>query len=164
MHAMRRHLVLLIVPALFLLDRYTKVLIVDRLEYHATIPVTGFFSIVHARNYGGAFSLLADFGGARYIFTLLPIVVIAVLLFVLIRYRLTPLKRTALTLILAGAVGNIYDRLLYGYVVDFLDFFYGTLHWPAFNVADIAISTGVGLWLLAEFREPDRKKCTAEGS
>lgn len=163
MQAMRRHLVLLIVPVLFLLDRYTKLVITDGLEYHTVIPVTGFLSIVHARNYGGAFSFLADFGGARYVFTLFPLIVIVALAFVLARYNLAPWKRTGLTLILAGAVGNIYDRILYGYVVDFLDFHYGNLHWPAFNVADMAITTGAGLWLFAEFRESFRKKCAPQG-
>jgi signal peptidase II len=67
-------------------------------------------------------------------------------------------KMFALTLILSGAVGNVYERIFYGYVTDFLDFHYQNLHWPAFNVADIAISTGIGLWLFVELREMIRAR------
>jgi signal peptidase II len=150
---MRRYLVFLIIPAIFLLDRWTKLLVVEYIPYRDGISVTPFFNIVHARNYGGAFSILAQFEAARHIFTVLPLLIAAVILYMLIRYRFSLSKNFSLTCIFAGALGNLYDRIRLGYVVDFLDVYYGTYHWPAFNVADTSISVGVGLWLLAELLE-----------
>jgi signal peptidase II len=147
---MRRYLVLTIIPAVFVLDQWTKLLILEKIPYLGGIDVTAFFSVVHVRNLGGAFGFLSRHGFAKYIFTILPFCVMAVLVFILLRYRLSLPKRFALALILSGAIGNMYDRLVYGYVVDFLDFFYGRYHWPAFNVADIAVSTGICLWLFVE--------------
>jgi len=147
---MRRYLVLLIVPAIFLLDRWTKVLIIDNLAYLQSVDFTSYFSLVHARNYGGAFGFLAQHGLAKYIFTLLPLAIIGVLVYVILAYPMPAMKTIALTCILSGAIGNVYDRLVHGYVTDFLDFYYMSHHWPAFNVADISVSVGIGLWLLSE--------------
>jgi signal peptidase II len=155
---MRRYLVFLIVPCIFLLDRWTKILIIERLAYLESIDLTPFFSLVHARNFGGAFGLLAGYGFAKYIFLFLPLLIIAVLIYVMLAYRFSIGKRFALALILSGAMGNIYDRLFLGYVTDFLDVYYKNWHWPAFNVADISISTGIGLWLFTELREIIRAK------
>ncbi len=71
----------------------------------------------------------------------------------MLAYRVSLGKMFALALILSGAVGNVYERIFYGYVTDFLDFYFHSWHWPAFNIADISISTGIGLWLFIEFRE-----------
>jgi signal peptidase II len=150
MQEMRRHLVFLIVPAIFLLDRWTKVLIADHIPYLRGIEVGPFISIVHARNLGGAFSFLASHESARYVFTVLPLLIVGALVYVLIAYKFAFAKTVSLALILAGAAGNIYDRLSYGYVIDFLDVHYGIYHWPAFNVADISISTGICLWIFVE--------------
>ncbi len=147
---MRRYLVLLIVPCIFALDRWTKVLVIDKLAYLDSIDFTSYFSLVHARNYGGAFGVFAEYGFAKHIFTFLPLLIIAILVYVLFAYRLSTAKMFSLSCILAGAIGNMYDRIFHGYVTDFLDFYLGQHHWPAFNVADIAISTGIGLWLLVE--------------
>jgi signal peptidase II len=150
---MRRYLVFLIVPCIFLLDRWTKILVIDRLAYLESIDLTPFFSLVHARNFGGAFGLLSEYGFAKHIFMFFPLLIIALLIYVMLAYRFSVGKRFALALILSGAMGNIYDRLFCGYVTDFLDFYYKNWHWPAFNVADISISTGIGLWLFVELRE-----------
>ena len=83
----------------------------------------------------------------------LPLLIIAVLIYMMIAYRVSIGKMFALALILSGAVGNVYERIFLGYVTDFLDFYYQSWHWPAFNVADISISTGIGLWLFVELRE-----------
>jgi signal peptidase II len=147
---MQRYLVLLVVPFIFALDRWTKTLIEGGLAYLEMIPVTSFFSIVHARNTGGVFGFLAGHSLARAVFTVLPIIIMAGLIYVLLRYRISLSKRMALACILGGAFGNMYDRIFYGYVTDFLDFFYGGYHWPAFNVADIAITTGISLWLFSD--------------
>ncbi|OPY78119.1 MAG: Lipoprotein signal peptidase [Syntrophorhabdus sp. PtaU1.Bin058] len=147
---MRRYLIFLIVPLVFVLDRWTKLLIMERLNPGGSIHVTSFFSIVYAENYGGVFGLLSRYEFAKAAFTYLPLLIITVLVIVLVVSRMGFAKRFALTSILAGAVGNLYDRVLYGSVVDFLDFYYGTYHWPAFNVADISISFGICLWLFLE--------------
>jgi len=147
---MRRHLIFLIVPFVFVLDRWTKLLIVEHLSPGGSIHVTSFFSIVYVENYGGVFGLLSQYEFAKTVFTCLPLLIIAILIVVLIVSKMAFSKQLALTSILAGAVGNIYDRVLYGSVVDFLDFYYNTHHWPAFNVADISISFGICLWLFLE--------------
>jgi signal peptidase II len=147
---MRKYAVFSVVPLVFFLDRLTKVLIINNLGLHEGIDVTSFFSIVHARNFGGVFGFLHGHQYAQYIFTFLPILIACVLAYVIIVYKFSLAKRFALALILAGAVGNIYDRIAYGNVVDFLDFYYKSYHWPAFNVADISISVGIGLWLYLE--------------
>jgi signal peptidase II len=147
---MRKYAVLAIVPLVFFLDRLTKILIIRNLGLHDGIDVTSFFSIVHARNLGGVFGFLHGHQYAQYIFTFLPILIACILTYVILVYTFPFAKRLALAFILAGAVGNIYDRIAYGNVVDFLDFYYKTYHWPAFNVADISISVGIGLWLYLE--------------
>lgn len=158
---MRRYLIFLIVPVVFILDRWTKLLIMEHLRPGGSTHVTSFFSIVYVENYGGVFGLLSRYEFARTIFTYLPLLIVTILIVVLIVYRIAFAKRLALVSILAGAVGNIYDRVLYGSVVDFLDFYYGVHHWPAFNVADIAITFGICLWL---FLELFHTKKTAHGS
>jgi signal peptidase II len=147
---MRKYTVLSVIPLVFFLDRLTKVLIIKNLGLHEGIDITSFFSIVHARNFGGVFGFLHGHRYAQYIFTFLPLLIACVLAYVIIIYNFSFAKRFALLFILAGAVGNIYDRIAYGNVVDFLDFYYKTYHWPAFNVADISICVGIGLWLYME--------------
>jgi len=147
---MRKYAVLSIVPLVFFLDRLTKVLVIKNLGMFESISITSFFSLVHARNVGGVFGLLNRHQCAQYIFTFLPILIAAVLIYVILAYTFSFAKKLSLTFILAGALGNIYDRIAYGNVVDFLDFSYKTYHWPAFNVADISISFGIGLWLYVE--------------
>jgi signal peptidase II len=148
---MRRYSVLALVPVIFVLDRITKYWIMQNLPIMGEININSFFSIVHVRNFGGVFGILHQSGYAKYIFILVPVLVAAALVFIIFKYTMSSLKMLALTLVLSGALGNIYDRVFYGSVVDFLDFFYGTYHWPAFNVADIAVSIGIGLIILLEF-------------
>lgn len=142
---------LLLAAALFAVDRWTKVAITQAFElYEARTIIPGFFDLVHARNTGIAFSLFADSGPlVREWF--LPALTIGALVFVLAlfwRHDGGLRGQAALSLILAGAAGNLYDRLLYGYVTDFLDFYVGSYHWPAFNVADSCITVGALLLLL----------------
>lgn len=159
---MRRYLVFLIVPFIFFLDRWTKLLIVQNLAFAHHIDVSSFFSIVHARNYGGAFSFLSQHPYAKYIFTFFPLLIIGGLVFVIITYKMQFSKVLSLTCILSGAIGNMYDRISCGYVVDFLDVYYKDYHWPAFNVADISISFGICLWVYVELIASRKKK--AHGS
>ena len=117
--------------------------------------VEGFFNLVHVRNPGIAFSLFAD-AAPWFRDGVLPafsVAAIAVILVLFRRFQDMPgASRIALALILSGAAGNLYDRLQQGYVTDFLDFFVGSYHWPAFNVADSAITLGAALLLLESFR------------
>ncbi|MBP1731301.1 MAG: lipoprotein signal peptidase [Deltaproteobacteria bacterium] len=151
---MQRYAHLLIIPVVFFGDRWTKILIVEHMQYLSSIEVTSFLSIVHARNYGGAFGFLSQHGASTIIFLVFPIVIIAGLIYYLLRYRHPLLVNIALACILAGALGNIYDRLLYGYVTDFIDVYYGKYHWPAFNVADASITCGIGLWMFTQLLGP----------
>lgn len=136
----------LVLVAVFLLDQATKAWIIGMLPVHGGFPVIdGFFNIVHVRNPGAAFGFLA---GAppqvRYVFFLAVSAAAIILILQYVR-SLRPGQEgvlLSLALILAGAVGNLVDRLRFGEVVDFLDFYVGPYHWPAFNVADSAITTG----------------------
>lgn len=138
-----------------LLDQLTKAMVTDNLvAYRDVIPLTGFFNLVHVHNTGAAFSLFADQGGwQRAFFVVLASVAAGVILYLLRKTRGQPLFNAALALILGGAVGNLIDRVLYGHVIDFLDFYVGTWHWPAFNVADSAITVGAALLIWDSFRK-----------
>ena len=133
-------------------DRVSKAAIATSMPHGASETVVdGFFNLVHVRNTGIAFSLFSD-SAPWFRDLLLPgisLVAITVILAMLYRQEnLSPTSRIALVLILAGAAGNLYDRLLYGYVTDFLDVYVGTYHWPAFNVADSAITIGAVMLFL----------------
>ena len=141
---------LLIVLLIVALDRLTKILVIKDLAYLTSIDIAPSLSIVHARNYGGAFGFLAQRGDAAYIFLVLPIIIIAGLIYYLLRYQHTETVKFSLTCILAGALGNMYDRLRYGYVTDFIDLYYKQYRWPAFNIADMSITFGIGLWIFAQ--------------
>lgn len=137
------------------LDQITKLAIMDSLTaYQDVVALTGFFNLVHVHNTGAAFSLFADQPGwQRGFFVVLALVAAGVILYLLRRTRGQPLFCAALALILGGAVGNLIDRVLYGHVIDFLDFYLGTWHWPAFNVADSAITLGAALLIWDSFRK-----------
>jgi len=143
-----------LVPAalIFALDRWTKMWVESEIPlYSSETVIPGFFNLVHARNTGIAFSLFADSAewvreGALPIISAIAVIGLLAYLFRTSsgNWRL----HLALTLVLAGAAGNLYDRAMYGYVTDFLDFYVGGWHWPAFNVADSAITVGAGVLLL----------------
>ncbi|MGR9100029.1 MAG: signal peptidase II, partial [Gammaproteobacteria bacterium] len=118
-----------------------------------SIAVLPYFNLTYVHNTGAAFSFLSDAGGwQRWFFAGLAVVISAVLGVWLDRLKKSEiLLAVSLSLVLGGAIGNLIDRLVYGYVIDFLDFYYKSWHWPAFNVADSAISLGVALMLLESF-------------
>jgi len=152
------------------LDQITKILANTRLEAYQPVPVLPLFNLTLMYNEGAAFSFLGDAGGwQRWLFTLLAIG-ISIFIVIWLR-RLSPAKRweaAGLSLVLGGAIGNVIDRLWHGHVIDFLDFYYraesclplfvrigrngGECHWPAFNLADSAITVGVVLLLLDTLR------------
>jgi signal peptidase II len=136
-----------------ILDQLTKLAVLGNLApYQDVIPVTGFFNLVHVHNPGAAFSLLADQPGwQRGFFTAVALIASAVILW-LLRKPGERIFHIALALILGGAIGNVIDRILYGHVIDFLDFYVGTWHWPAFNVADSGITIGAALLIYDAFK------------
>ncbi len=131
------------------LDQATKLWAAAALDYAVPVVVLPFFNLTLVHNTGAAFSFLADAGGwQRLFFVVLSGVVSTVLVVWIWRLpRTARLLGIALALVLGGAVGNLVDRVAYGYVIDFLDFHAAGWHWPAFNVADSAISCGVVLLL-----------------
>lgn len=135
------------------LDQISKHWVVASFELYERLAVLPFFNLVLAYNSGAAFSFLADAGGwQRWFFTLVAIVASVVIVVWLARLKpVETLQAVALALILGGALGNVYDRIVLGHVVDFLDFHWQGYHFPAFNVADIAISVGAGLIILDMF-------------
>jgi signal peptidase II len=147
---MQRYAHLLIIPPVFFLDRWTKLLVVDGLPFGGSMSVFSWLSIVYWKNTGGLFGLMSGGSAGHYIFLFVPFVIVAGLASYLLFFRPPFWSRLALTFVLSGALGNMYDRILHGYVVDFIDVAYGTLHWPAFNVADMSITFGMGLWLYAQ--------------
>ena len=135
--------------AVFVIDLLTKIYFESTYYLGESRPVTSFFNLVLAHNYGAAFSFLADSGGwQRYFFAAIAIVAVVVCLKLMISHAREKLFCLALAPILGGAIGNLFDRIIYGYVIDFLDFYYGYWHWPAFNVADMAIVGGAGLLII----------------
>ncbi len=133
-----------------LVDQCTKLLADAMLTLHQQVAVVPFIALYKAYNPGAAFSFLSDASGwQRWFFVVLAVIVIGVLLVWLRRLSARETGTSlALALILGGAAGNLIDRLVYGYVIDFIDVYYGSWHWPAFNVADAAISVGAFLLLL----------------
>lgn len=136
---------------IILADQFTKTLILGYYKLGDSTPVTSFFNVVRVHNTGAAFSFLAGAGGwQRWFFTGVGAVATIFILWMLRSHHAQKLFSFALACILGGAIGNVVDRLLHGYVVDFLDFYYGTWHFPAFNVADAAITIGAVCLILDE--------------
>lgn len=137
------------------LDLYTKHLVLQSFGYGEHLPITRFFDLVRYHNEGAAFSFLAGAGGwQRMFFSAIAIIASVVIIYLLRKHKTEKLFCFALALVLGGALGNLYDRLTLGYVVDFLFFHYHQWYWPAFNVADSAISCGIVLLLWDSFKKP----------
>jgi signal peptidase II len=133
-----------------LLDFLTKSLIEAKVRLYESISVLSFLNIVHVRNKGAAFSLFTSLGNGFFVgISLLAIFAILVYIAKLPK----GMELTALSLILGGAAGNLIDRIRIGEVVDFIDVFVGSWHWPAFNVADSALTVGIALFILANIRQ-----------
>ena len=135
------------------LDLYTKHLIQKALDYGEQLTITNFFDLVRYHNEGAAFSFLADAGGwQKWFFSGVSMVAVVVITYLIKKHKNQKIFCAGLALVLGGAIGNLYDRLTLGYVVDFLSFHVNGLFWPAFNVADSAICVGVALLLLDNFK------------
>ena len=156
LQATPRYLVLVTISLTIIgLDQITKLLIHHSMRLHESIPVVqGFFAITYIRNPGAAFGFLAELAD-QFRFYFFVTVSIAALIFLGIFFYRTPredlLSQIGISLVIGGAFGNLIDRLRLGEVIDFLDFFVGSYHWPAFNVADSAISIGLAILILQLF-------------
>ncbi|CAN4275163.1 LspA Lipoprotein signal peptidase [Methylophilaceae bacterium] len=139
----------------FGLDLYTKHLIQNAFEYAEHLKITSFFDLVRYHNEGAAFSFLSNAGGwQRWFFSGISMIAILVITYLIKKHQSQKLFCLGLALLLGGAIGNLYDRLTLGYVVDFLSFHVNDWFWPAFNVADSAICVGVALLLIDSFKKP----------
>ncbi|MDR1166623.1 MAG: signal peptidase II [Deltaproteobacteria bacterium] len=136
------------------LDLASKTLVLRHFSYLETLEITGFFNLTLVGNQGAAFSFLSGTGAYQGLkMTLLALVALLPIVYFFRQAREEDkLALGSLALIVGGAVGNIHDRLRYGAVVDFLDFHFRDAHWPAFNVADVAICVGVALLLVASLK------------
>ncbi len=129
-----------------LLDQGSKYWVEAVFQRGERLPITDFFNLVLVYNPGAAFSFLSDAAGwQRYVLIAVSLIAVILIVALLAGQSAQGLFRIALTLILGGALGNLWDRVAVGEVVDFLDFHLGAWHWPAFNIADSAISIGAAL-------------------
>jgi len=150
---------LAIAAAVILLDQITKTVIAGTMQLGDVRTITQFFDIVRAHNRGAAFSFLSDASGwQRWFFTGIGIVAAVFIVWMLKRHGGQRLFSCALALILGGAVGNVIDRLLHGHVIDFVQVHWKSAYFPAFNVADSAISIGAALLILDEILRVRRSR------
>jgi len=148
---------------ILLADQLTKYAVLQHFTVGKVIEITPFFNLVLVYNKGAAFSFLSDASGwQREFFIAIALIAAVWIIYLLRRYRQQTLFCLALSLVLAGALGNVIDRILFGAVVDFLDFHAYGYHWPAFNVADSAITCGAALLIWDGFRP--RKTETLESA
>ena len=144
---------LLLALLIVLADQFTKDWILGNYRYADQTVVTSFFNIVRAHNTGAAFSFLADAAGwQRWMFTGIGVAAAVFIIWMLRSHAGQKLFSLSMALILGGAIGNVIDRMMHGYVVDFLDFHWAGRHFPAFNLADSAITLGAILLILDELR------------
>jgi len=137
----------------FLLDILSKNFIQKKIMYGEQVEITSFLSLVHFQNTGAAFSFLSDQGGwQRYFLIAISLLAVLYIPWLINQYKKNILIVIGLLLILGGAIGNLYDRISYGYVIDFIYLHIAEFYWPAFNVADSAISLGVLLFLYGSFK------------
>ncbi len=138
-------------------DQLSKLLIIGWYRPGEHTPVNGFFNIVRTHNSGAAFSFLANASGwQRWFFIVLGLLAATLIVWLLRSHSTQKLFAFALACILGGALGNVIDRVNYGYVVDFLDFYWRNWHFPAFNLADSAITLGAACLILDELRRVRR--------
>lgn len=152
--------IVVLVAVIVAFDQLTKFIVDHSMPLHHSIPIIeGFFSLTYVRNTGAAFGI---FAGSAELFRrpfLILVSVVAIGFIVVMLKRLRDSEKwlvTALAFILGGAIGNLIDRVLYGEVIDFLDCFWGSYHWPAFNVADSFITVGVTITLFILIKAKDR--------
>jgi len=145
-----------VAAAIIVADRVTKLVVLEAFAPGERLQLTGFFNLVLVFNKGAAFSFLAGASGWQTpVFATISTVAAVVLSVLIVRHSGNRLLCAALALMLGGALGNLWDRLEWGHVVDFLDFHAAGWHWPAFNVADSAITIGAVVLILESFLRRD---------
>ncbi len=150
---MKLRVSLILALVILVLDLTTKRLVESELVYGQQILLTSFFNLVLTYNAGAAFSFLSNESGwQRWFFSGIATCASVLIIYLLRKHTSEKLFCVALSLILGGALGNLWDRITLGYVVDFLDFHYSGYHWPAFNVADSSIFVGALLLIFESFR------------
>ena len=147
---------------IIVLDQLSKLWITNHFAYGESLAVLSIFNLVLTHNTGAAFSFLSDAGGMqRWLFSIIAVIASVWIVWLLRRHSAQTLFALALSLILGGALGNLIDRIAYGYVVDFLHFHWNEHYFPAFNIADSAITCGAFLLILDSLKE--RKHGSAAG-
>ena len=142
---------------MLLLDQLSKITITKLFTYGEAMLVNDYFNLVLVYNKGAAFSFLAsESGWQRYFFISIGAAAALFIIYLLKKHAGQNLFCWALSLVLGGAIGNVIDRILYGHVIDFLDFHIAGTHWPAFNVADSAICIGAVLFVIDELRRVNK--------
>lgn len=150
---------LVIAFIVLVMDLATKYWVESSLNYGQQIPITSFFNLVLTYNAGAAFSFLSDASGwQRWFLSGIALTASIIIIILLRKYPENKLFCLALSLVLGGALGNLWDRITLGHVVDFLDFYIGNYHWPAFNIADSAIFIGAILLIVDSFRTNKNQK------
>lgn len=145
---------LLLAVVVFVIDIASKFWIVKNFFLFESVNLLPFFSITYVRNIGAAFSI---FEGQRWILAAIAFIVSTVIVYMLYRNKnKQKLENFSLALILGGALGNLFDRLYHGFVVDFLDVNFGDWHYPTFNIADCAICLGIGVFILSNYVKPKK--------
>ena len=140
----------------FLLDLISKNYAINSLIINHSVTINSFLNLTLAFNYGAAFSFLSDAGGwQRWFFIIFSFLVIFVIAYILINDKDT--QYIAYSFVIGGALGNLYDRIVYGYVIDFIEIHYNNFYWPIFNIADVAISIGIILLLYSMFSNNKKK-------
>ena len=145
-----------IISIVFFLDLVTKNYAITNLLLNHSETINTYLNFTLAFNYGAAFSFLSDAGGwQRWFFVIFSIIVVFFISYILIKDKES--EYISYSLVLGGALGNLYDRIFLGYVIDFIEFHYNNFYWPIFNIADIAISIGVILLLYSMFLKDNKK-------
>ena len=146
---------LMIAALVIALDQASKYVVLQVFAWGDLLKITSFFDLVRAHNTGAAFSLFANQPGwQRGFFITVASIASVVIIYLLRKDSGSTLAKLALSLILGGALGNLIDRFVHGYVVDFLSFHLGSYYWPAFNIADSAITIGAVLLIWDSFKQP----------
>ncbi len=147
---------LIIAFVILILDLATKFWVESTMVFGQRIPVTSFFNLVLTYNSGAAFSFLSEQSGwQRWFLSGIAALASIFIIYLLNKHKDEKLFCVSLSFILGGAIGNLYDRITLGHVVDFLDFYVGGYHWPAFNIADSAIFIGAALLIIESFRQKE---------
>lgn len=153
---MKLYISLGIALIVLILDLASKYWVESSLDFGQRIPLTSFFNLVLTYNAGAAFSFLSEESGwQRWFLSGLAAAASLLITYLLYRHQSEKLLCISLSLILGGALGNLWDRITLGHVVDFLDFYIGDYHWPAFNIADSAIFIGAALMIIESFRNKE---------